>query len=111
MEQLPIIGGTALGTAGLVIALVRWLVFTEIKVLRDQQADLLKQVGKLEILYDEQRREKHRLANELTKAQVLLGVIIDLAEQCTCGALDLVKDLMSRALDRDVLFGTTTKET
>lgn len=128
MEQLPLVGGTAIGLVIALVALAKFLLGdkaamraleTEITGLRSELASerehrraeldsereqrrrdhdtMLAKVTAVEVLYDEQRREKHRLGNELTKAQLLLGVIVDLAEKCTCGALDLVDDLMKRA--------------
>ena len=65
------------------------------------RAEFAEQIAMLKAEAAEQRTEKHRLNNELTKAHLLLGVIVDLAEKCTCGALDLVSDLMARAVDFD----------
>lgn len=64
---------------------------------RDDIASLNQQIAHLTADVSEQRTEKHRLNNELGQAQMLLGVIVKLAEDCTCGALEVVKDLMARA--------------
>ena len=100
METLPVIGGAA-GVTAIVVALValgRFLLSDkrEITDLRLDIRELRDHVMKLEALYDEQRTEKHRILNELTKASMLLGIIVDLADKCTCGALALVDDLMRR---------------
>jgi hypothetical protein len=70
----------------------------QVGTLRDDVAALNEKLSKVEALYDEQRTLKHSAVNELTKAQVLLGIILDLAEKCTCGALDIVGDLLSRTV-------------
>lgn len=69
----------------------------EISDLRKEIRENARKIAELEALYDEQRREKHRLNNELGRAQMLLGVVGELAEQCTCGALAIVGDLLARA--------------
>lgn len=95
-------GGVGIGIV-VVIAFAKFLLGsalatlqTEIGTLRERMEEQDARLADMERRYDEQRREKHRLANEYTKAQVLLGVIIDLAEKCTCGALDMVKELLAR---------------
>lgn len=55
------------------------------------------QIGVLTADVSEQRTAKHHLANELGQSQMLLGVIVELADKCTCGTLAVVKDLMARA--------------
>lgn len=103
MSQVLLTGGGVLGGVVVVVAFAKFLLGSalstlqqEIKTLRERMEDQDRKLIAIEALYDEQRKEKHRLANEYTKAQVLLGVIIDLAEKCTCGALDIVKDLLAR---------------
>lgn len=98
MNELPIIGGTVTVLLGAIVGLFRWLVQNDLVLLRDQVDKQSARIASLEVLYDEQRREKHRLANDLAKAQILLGVIVDLAEKCTCGALEIVDDLLRRAV-------------
>ena len=81
----------------------------EIKALReslaDQAARHAREIAALDAridaitgMYSEQRHRAHEALNELTKAQVLLGVIIDLAERCTCGALDIISDLLAKSV-------------
>lgn len=69
---------------------------------RSDVAALHEKLERVEALYDESRKDKHRINNELTKAQVLLGVILDLAEKCTCGALDIIDDLLRRSVGGEV---------
>lgn len=114
MSQVLLTGGGVLGGVIVVLAFARFLLGsalstlqTEIRTLRerleaeqlarrDDNAQVSQRIAELEALYDEQRKDKHRIANEYTKVAVLLGVIVDLAEKCTCGALDIVSDLMAR---------------
>lgn len=63
---------------------------------RVEIATLNEKISTITALYDEQRREKHRALNELTKAQVLLGMIIDFAERCTCSVMDPIRDVLAR---------------
>lgn len=125
MSQLLLGGGGVLGGVALVAVLSKFFIgsalstlHAEIHNLRErlesEQEDRRKtdaatasRMADIEALYDEQRREKHRLANEYTKVSVLLGVIVDLAEKCTCGALDIVKDLMSRVALGDPIIPPT----
>lgn len=97
MTEIPIAGGTAVVVAGIIIGMFRFLVQTEIQLLREQVSSQADRLAKIEVLYDEQRKEKHRLAGELGRSQMLLGIIVKLAEQCTCGALALVDDLIRGA--------------
>lgn len=118
--DLTLIGGGVIGAivtaVGLVLSFNRFLLGdrsamtslqTEIITLRSElaeertarrqaQTDNAERIGELERNYDEQRRAKHQTINELTKVQMLLGLIIALAEDCTCGALDRVTHLMQR---------------
>lgn len=67
---------------------------------RDRREDirvLNTRIGELTAEVNEQRTEKHRLNNELGQCQMLIGVIVAIAEDCRCGVLDKVKDLMQRA--------------
>lgn len=97
MTEIPLIGGTAAVVGGIIVGLFRWLLQHEIQLLREQVGSQAQRITQLEVLYDEQRAEKHRLNNELGQAQMLLGVVIDLAKKCTCGALDIVRELIDRA--------------
>lgn len=56
----------------------------------------------------EQHHLKHQAVQEQTKYQMLLGTIIVLAEDCTCGALDKVQSFMDRLDPTKMLGGTTT---
>jgi hypothetical protein len=103
VESLPVIGGAA-GIVAVLVALIGLARFLlgdnrEVTQLRADLGSLNEKVSKLEVLYDEQRTEKHALRNELTKLQMLLGIIVDLADRCTCGALALVDDLMKKSAD------------
>lgn len=98
MENLPVVGG--FGAVALVIAFRLLSERNEIVDLRKDVKTLAEKLAVLESKYDEERRLKHAALNELTKAQVLLGLIIDLAEKCTCGALNLVHDLLARSVNR-----------
>lgn len=116
--DLPLLGGAA-GLLALTVAFIRFLLAdpaksqqaeivglrdelaAERQARRDDIARLEARQHELELLYDESRREKHAAMNELTKAQVLLGLIIDLAEKCTCGALDIVEDILARAVPNE----------
>lgn len=51
---------------------------------------------KMEADNKEQHHLKHQAIQEQTKYQMLLGTIIVLAEDCTCGALDKVQSFMDR---------------
>ena len=111
VDQLPVVGGTAVVALGLLVGLIRLLlaslstqVSTLAGELRDERtvraadhAEMLIQVNRLEALASEQRAEKHRVINEHTKVSLLLGLMIDLAERCVCGVFDPVRDLMARA--------------
>lgn len=114
MTQLLLGGSGVIGGVIVVIVLAKFLLgsalqtlHTEIRHLRDRleqeqtsraASDTLrdKRLADIEKLYNEQRTEKHAINNEYTKVATLLGVIVPLAERCTCGALDIVRDLMSR---------------
>lgn len=116
MQQILYGGGGLLAGVAIVFALSRFLLgqaltslqgelaavqdalATEREDRRKDLADVQLKMRELERLYDEQRREKHRLAQEYTRVSSMLGVIVALAERCTCGALDIVKDLMSRVV-------------
>lgn len=111
MEVVPYVGGAAGGIAalGLIIRILLRSLETEIAGLRAELvgerearrsdvATLTEKLLRVEGLYDESRRDKHRINNELTKAQVLLGVILDLADKCSCHALDIVQDLLRRTV-------------
>lgn len=98
MTEIPIAGGTAVVVAGIIVGLFRFLLQNEIQLLRSQHEAMAERVAQLEVLYDEQRTEKHAVINKYAQAQILLGVIVDLAEKCTCGALDIVEDLLRRAV-------------
>lgn len=67
---------------------------------KDRREDinrLTTQISALNVEVAEQRTEKHRLNNLLGQAQMLLGVIVKLAEDCECGTLKIVEDLMRKA--------------
>ena len=136
MSQLLLGGGGALGGVIVVIALSKFLLgsalstlHTEIVNLRErlesEQEDRRKndeivgvRMAQLEKLYDQQRKEKHDIRNEFVKVSMLLGIVVELAEKCTCGALNIVKDLMARVAastfpepDSDSRVSTTTTTT
>lgn len=101
MSWLPTVGGVAgviLFVVGSIVGLFRWLVQNDISILREQLAEQSQRVAQLEVLYDEQRHEKHMYINKYARSQILLGVIKTLADQCSCGALENVGELIDRAL-------------
>lgn len=125
MSQLLLTGGGVLGGIVVVIAFSRFLLgsalatlHAEITNLRERLVESEKaserralqadnRMAELEKLYDEQRKEKHRITNEYTKVAMMLGVVVDLAEKCTCGALDIVGDLLARVAKDVSIFSTS----
>lgn len=69
---------------------------TERRDRREDNGHLNERINALTAEVKEQRSEKHKLGNELGQCQMLVGVIVALAEDCRCGVLDKVKDLMER---------------
>lgn len=114
MSQVLLTGAGVLGGVTVVIALSKFLLSSALQTLHTEITNLRgrleseqaarvasdaardSRMAELERLYDVQRKEKHDIKNEYTKVSVLLGIIVDLAEKCSCGALDIIGDLMAR---------------
>jgi outer membrane murein-binding lipoprotein Lpp len=76
------------------------------KALNDQSlrhsndlATVTAKVDRLEVLYDEQRSEKHRAQNELAKTRLALDIVRRLQAECTCGALKPLGDILANLAD------------
>lgn len=103
-----LIGGGAVGVGMILVAgLIRFffgdtkafdVLHEEIRALREQQTENTLKIATLEAMYDEQRKEKHAVINKYARSQILLRVIAQLSEQCTCGALNNVRELLDQAL-------------
>lgn len=107
--DLPLTIGGAIVTSTLVVLFgVMRFFFNDNKaldVLRAQVESLTRQqivntekIAAVEARYDEQRKEKHAVINKYAQSRILLSVIDRLAEQCTCGALSNVRELLDQAL-------------
>lgn len=95
--DLPVVGGFAV--VALVIA---FRLLTERGEIKDLRNDLDKCKSELAVLKDRDeanRTEKHRLAGELTNANLRLGLVIGMAqraaEHCTCHAADTLREFLS----------------
>lgn len=107
--DLPLtIGGTIVGVLVVLSGLVRFffsdskafdVLTAEVQMLREQQTIHATKIAAVETLYDQQRTEKHQYVNKYTRSLLLLGVIKTLAEQCACGVLENVRELIDRALE------------
>lgn len=103
-----VVGGGAVGVALVLTAgLIRFffgdtkafdVLHEEIRALREQQTENTLKIATLEAMYDEQRKEKHAVINKYARSQILLRVIAQLSEQCTCGALNNVREMLDQAL-------------
>lgn len=96
-------GGDFLGLGGLLIAVLAFVKF----FLARQIADLREDVQRLEKKVDDLEREnaaqrslKHAARTELTRLYLLVKIIRVHAEQCTCGALEVVRNLLE-AIEED----------
>lgn len=107
MSEIPATGGYIVGALVVVAGVIRFffadhkafdVLGEEIRALRDQQAETRQKLVELEANYNEQRHEKHDYINKYARARVLLSVIDKLSQQCSCGALDNVSELLDRAL-------------
>lgn len=70
----------------------------EIRLLREQQTTTNTRLASVEAMYDEQRHEKHLYINRYARSRILLSVIDRLSQDCTCGALANVRELLDQAL-------------
>lgn len=107
MSQLPAVGGYTVGGLVVIAGVIRFLfgdnkafqvLKDEIQMLREGQQENASKLAAVEALYNENRTDKHMYINKYARSQVLLGVVKRLADQCTCGALDNVAELIDRAL-------------
>lgn len=103
MREGLLVGGGALGAMALVLAFAKFLLTSSIDTLKAEirnLGDRIKRnderIAELEKLYDDQRKEKHKLANKNTRAEALIYVVMDLAKKCSCGALDAAQALLDR---------------
>lgn len=110
MTDWPVVGGYTVGALIVIAGMIRFFfadhkafdVFhEEIRMLRETQDKNTREIAAIRTLYDEQRREKHSYINKYARTRILLSVVDRLSEQCTCGALANVRDLIDQALDED----------
>lgn len=95
--DLPVVGG--FGVAALVIVFRLLTERSEIRDLKEQVTEMNKKIAVLEASDAAHRGEKHRLDTELAKATLRLGVFLGAAERCiakcTCGAYEILADLLA----------------
>lgn len=88
---------TTVGVSAALIALISLarLLLSD-RSLRNDMKGMQERMSRMEKDNKEQHHLKHQAVQEQVKYQMLLGTIIVLAEDCTCGALDKVQSFMDK---------------
>jgi hypothetical protein len=96
--QWAVGGGVALMA---LVSLIRWLLGdnSQVSLLRDEVADLRERQAVMETEIREQRSLKHGLSGDLAKAVMALEVVRRLAQNCSCGALDSIEEIVDQLLN------------
>jgi len=81
------------------LAFVRFFLAKQISDLRSDVDRLEAKVDRLEAENSTQRSLKHAARTELTRLYLLMKIIRVHAEQCTCGALDAVRNILDSVAD------------
>ena len=92
---VAVYGGLALA----VMAFIRIFLMRQITDLRNDVARLEAHVSNLEAKYDQERKDKHRARNDVARAVMALDLVRRLAEQCTCGVLAPLTEIIDGMFD------------
>lgn len=99
MNQLPVVGGTAAVVVIVIVGLFRWLVQNDLSLLRQQVTEQSARIAHLEVLYDEQRTDKHRAITDLASTLIALQLVRRLAQECTCKVLAPLEEIIDKLVD------------
>lgn len=90
--MLPETAGEAGAVAAILLALIAFIRLFLVRQIRD----LTERVNKLEEKYDLERATKHKAFNDVARSVMALDLVRRLAEQCTCGVLDPLTEIIDR---------------
>lgn len=87
--------GTLIGIGGIAVALIGFIRFFLVRQIRD----LTVRVDSLEDKYDLERGLKHKAYNDVARTKMALDLVRRLAEECSCGVLSPLDEVIGRLMD------------